>query len=114
MTKLVYHNYGNNNVIRAAAAGVIVVGECRRRELSRVVEKSESFYLCGSQVARFHFHAALDRNRAARAAPSKQIILKRSVPCIINLLVYLTENVLFTKHVLQFIMFAARRQSQAN
>lgn len=31
-----YHNYPNNNVIRTAAVGFIVVGECRRGESEKV------------------------------------------------------------------------------
>lgn len=63
MTKLVYHNYANNNVIRATAAGVIVA-QCRRRELS---EKVKVFICAWSPAARSHFHgAALDRNRLYR------------------------------------------------
>lgn len=55
MTKLVYHNYANNNVIRAAAAGVIVASECRRGELS---EKVKVFIFARSLAARSHFHGA--------------------------------------------------------
>lgn len=38
MAKLVYHNYANNNVIRTAAVGFIVVWQCRRGELSEKVK----------------------------------------------------------------------------
>lgn len=73
MTKLVYHNYANNNVIRVATAGVIVHGKCHRRELT---EKVKVFICAWSPVARSHFHgAALDRNRHSLLAGLRRVHL---------------------------------------